>query len=73
VAEHSYLTLTPLREWTLTGAYGHYQNNLKTDVIYGTDPFFYPELLVPFKALSQSYTVASDLLLKKKPAWRVEG
>lgn len=68
----SYLTITPVPEWSLSAGYGYYQNNLKTDLMYGTDPSFYLEPLVPFKSLSQSYTVSSDLLLKKKLAWRLD-
>jgi hypothetical protein len=68
----SYLTITPVPEWALSAGYGYYQNNLNTDLMYGTDPSFYLEPLVPFKALSQSYTVSSNLLLKKKLAWRLD-
>ena len=68
----TYLTLTPVPEWSLSAGYGYYQNNLKTDLMYGSDPSFYPELLVPFKSLSQSYTVSSNVFLKKKLAWRVD-
>jgi hypothetical protein len=68
----SYLTITPVPEWSLSAGYGYYQNNLKTDLMYGTDPSFYLEPLVPFKSLSQSYTVSSNLLLKKKLAWRLD-
>lgn len=68
----SYLTLRPLTDWALGVGYSYYQNNLRTDLIYGTDPF-YQESLVPFKALSQSYTVSSTYIFKKKLAWQIDG
>jgi hypothetical protein len=67
----SYLTLKPVPDWSLGWGYAYYQNNLRTDLMYGTDPF-YAESLVPFKAISQSYSFSSTYLLKKKLAWNVE-
>ncbi|MBI3670715.1 MAG: hypothetical protein HY237_13155, partial [Acidobacteria bacterium] len=70
----AYLTVKPLwqrADWTLSLGYGYYQNNLQTDLMYGVDPF-YPESFVPFKALSQSYSVSSAYLLKKKLAWNLD-
>jgi hypothetical protein len=67
----SYVTLTLVPDWTLGAGYGYYQNNLRTDLIYGTDPF-YQESLVPFKAISQSYSVSSTYLAKKRLALRVD-
>jgi hypothetical protein len=68
----SYLTITPVQEWSFSAGYGYYQNNLKTDLMYGTSPSFYLEPLVPFTSLSQTYSVSSNLLLKKKLAWRLD-
>jgi hypothetical protein len=68
----SYITLRPVADWSLAVGYAYYQNNLRTDLIYGTDPF-YQESLVPFKSLSQSYTVSSTYIFKKKLAWQVDG
>jgi hypothetical protein len=65
----SYLTLKPVPDWTLSLGYGYYQNNLRTDLMYGVDPAFYGESLVPFKSLSQSVSVSSNILVKKKLAW----
>ncbi len=67
----SYVTLKPVSDWSLGVGYSYYQNNLRTDLIYGTDPF-YQESLVPFKALSQSYVVSSTYIFKKKLAWQVD-
>jgi len=68
----SYVTLKPVSDWSLGVGYAYFQNNLRTDLIYGTDPF-YQESLVPFKALSQSYTVSSTYVFKKRLAWQVDG
>lgn len=72
VLNTSYVTLRPISDWSLGAGYSYYQNNLRTDLIYGTDPF-YQESLVPFKALTQSYTVSSTYIFKKKLAWEVDG
>jgi len=72
ILDTSYLTLKPLTDWSLGAGYSYYQNNLRTDLIYGTDPF-YQESLVPYKALSQSYTVSSTYVFKKALAWEVDG
>ena len=47
------VTLRPVNDWSLGLGYGYYQNNLRSDLMYGTDPF-YAESLVPFKAINQS-------------------
>jgi hypothetical protein len=67
----SYVTLRPVQDWSLGVGYSYYQSNLKTDLMFGTDPF-YLDPLVPFKSISQSYSVSSTYLLKKKLAWNVE-
>jgi hypothetical protein len=72
VLNTSYVTLKPVTDWSLGAGYSYYQNNLRTDLIYGTDPF-YQESLVPFKALTQSYSVSSTYVFKKKLAWEVDG
>jgi hypothetical protein len=70
----SYLTLTPWNEWSLSLGYAYYQNNMATDVIYGTDTAvaFYAESLLPYKALSQSYSVGSTYNFKKRLFWRLD-
>jgi hypothetical protein len=70
----SYLTLTPWNEWSLSLGYAYYQNNMATDVTYGTDyaVAFYAESLVPYKALSQSYSISSTYNFKKRLYWRLD-
>jgi hypothetical protein len=70
----SYLTLTPWNEWSLTLGYAYFQNNMATDVTYGTDAAvaFYAESMVPYKALSQSYSVGSAYNFKKRLFWRLD-
>jgi hypothetical protein len=67
----SYVTLKPVQDWSLGVGYAYYQNNLKTDLMFGTDPF-YLDPFVPFKSISQSYSISSTYLMKKKLAWNVE-
>lgn len=67
----SYVTLKPVQEWSLGLGYAYYQNNLKSDLMFGTDPF-YLDPLVPFKSISRSYSISSTYLMKKKLAWNVE-
>jgi hypothetical protein len=61
----AYLTLTLVPEWTLATGYTYLQNNLETDLVYGTDPL-YQESLVPYKALSQGFTVTSSYAWRKR-------
>ena len=67
----SQITLRPVSEWSLGMGYAYYHNNLKSDMMFGTDPF-YSQSLVPFKAISQSYSVSSTYTAKKKLAFNVE-
>lgn len=67
----STFTLKPVSDWSVALGYAYYQNNLNSDLMYGTDPF-YPESLVPFKAISQNYSVSSTYLFRKRMAWNLE-
>jgi hypothetical protein len=67
----TYVTLKPVQEWNLGFGYAYYQNNLRTDLMFGTDPM-YLDPLVPFKAISRSYSISSTYLAKKRLAWTVE-
>jgi hypothetical protein len=70
----SYVTLTPWTEWALTLGYAYYQNNLATDVVYGTDTAvaYYAESLAPYKALSQSYSIGSTYNFRKRLYWQLD-
>ncbi len=67
----AYATLTPLPAWSLAVGYSYFQDNLKTDLTYGTDPL-YLEALVPFKALSQGFNVSSSYSWKDRLHLNVE-
>ncbi len=67
----AYVTVNPVHDWNLGIGYTYFQDNLKTDLIYGTDPF-YQEGLVPFKALSQGYAISSSYLWKDKLGLNVD-
>jgi hypothetical protein len=66
----AYLTLKPVQAWSVGLGYGYYQNSLNSDLVYGTDPI-YQEGLVPFRALSQSYSLFSTYLIKKRAAFEL--
>jgi hypothetical protein len=61
----AYATLTPVPAWSLAVGYSYFQDNLKTDLTYGTDPL-YLEALVPYKALSQGVNLSSSYAWKEK-------
>lgn len=67
----SQVTFQPVSEWAVGVGYAYYHNDLKTDMMFGTDPF-YSQSLVPFKAISQSYSLSSTYTAKKKLAFNVE-
>lgn len=64
----SYVTLRPMPQWNLALAYTYMQDNLQTDMIFATDPVVavYAQSLVPYKQLSQTYSVRSTYEVKKR-------
>lgn len=64
----SYLTLQPISQWNVTLAYTYMQDTLQTDMIFSTDPVVavYKQSLVPYKQISQGYSVRSTYEVKKR-------
>jgi hypothetical protein len=64
----AYVTLRPLPQWNVTIAYTYMQDNLQTDMIFATDPVvaLYAQSLVPYKQLSQTYSVRATYEVKKR-------
>lgn len=65
------VTLKPMPEWLLSLAYAYLRNDLKSDIIFGVDPF-YRQNQVPFYAATNSIVATSNLNLTKKLRWDVE-
>jgi DmsE family decaheme c-type cytochrome len=66
----STLTLTPMSGWSLAMVYAYLKQDLKTDLVFGTDPFYY-EKLVPFDATTQAVMASSSLDLLKQLRWDI--
>jgi hypothetical protein len=64
----SYVNLRPLPQWNLALAYTYMQDNLKTDMIFAADPVVavYKQPLVPYKQLSQWFSVRSTYQVKRR-------
>jgi hypothetical protein len=64
----SYVNLRPIPQWSVALAYTYMQDNLKTDMIFAADPVVavYKQPLVPYKQLSQGYSIRSTYEVKKR-------
>jgi hypothetical protein len=67
----TYLQLKPMADWSLTLGWAFSQNDLKTDLVYGTDPPS-AESMVPFTAINRSYLVTSSWDITKRVNWDVD-
>jgi len=63
-----FVTIKPVPEWSIGGGYTYLQDNLRTDMQFGNDPVVavYTQPLVPYKQLSQTYSIHSTYELKKR-------
>ena len=63
-----FVTIKPVPEWSIGGGYTYLQDNLRTDMQFGNDlaVVVYTQPLVPYKQLSQTYSVHSTYELKKR-------
>jgi len=64
----TFLTIKPVPQWSIGGAYTYLQDNLRTDMQFGNDPAaaVYTQTLVPYKQLSQTFSINSTYELKKR-------
>jgi len=65
------LTLKPISEWSVTVGYSYLRNDLKSELIFGVDPF-YSQNLVPFYAATHGIVASSKLNLIKQLRWDVD-
>lgn len=67
-ADTTFLTIKPVPQWSAGGAYTYLQDNLRTDMQFGNDSAVavYTQPLVPYKQLSQTFSINSTYELKKR-------
>jgi hypothetical protein len=63
-----FATIKPVPQWSIGGGYTYLQDNLRTDMQFGNDPAaaVYTQSLVPYKQLSQTFSIHSTYELKKR-------
>jgi hypothetical protein len=63
-----FVTVKPVPEWSVGGGYTYLQDNLHTDITWANDPavVVYTQPLVPYKQLSQTFSLHSTYELKKR-------
>ena len=66
--DSSFVTIKPVPQWSVGGGYTYLQDNLRTDMTFENDPAVavYTQALVPYKQLSQTYSIHSTFELKKR-------
>jgi hypothetical protein len=66
--DSAFLTLKPVPEWSIGGGYTYLQDSLRTDITWESDAavVVYTQRLVPYKQLSQIYSIHSTYELKKR-------
>ena len=63
-----YVTIKPVPQWSVGGGYTYLQDNLRTDMQLANDSAvgLYTQPLVPYKQLSQTFSIHSTYELKKR-------
>jgi hypothetical protein len=63
----TFVNLRPVPAWTIGAGYTYLQDNLRTDMIFNTDPSVgvYTQSLVPYKQLSQTVSLQSTYEVKR--------
>jgi hypothetical protein len=63
-----FVTVKPVPQWSIGGAYTYLQDNLRTDMTFLNDSAVavYTQPLVPYKQLSQTFSINSTYELKKR-------
>jgi hypothetical protein len=72
-ADTTFLTIKPVPEWSIGGGYTYLQDNLRTDMTFLNDPAVavYTQPMVPYKQLSQTFSLHSSYELKKRAGFSV--
>jgi hypothetical protein len=63
-----FVTIKPVPQWSIGGGYTYLQDNLRTDITFLNDSAVavYTQPLVPYKQLSQTFSINSTYELKKR-------
>lgn len=66
--ETAFVTFRPIPKWSVGGGYTYLQDNLRTDMRFANDSGvgLFNQSLVPYKQLSQTYSVRSNYELKQR-------
>jgi hypothetical protein len=64
----SFVSVKPVSAWSIGAGYTYLQDNLRTDMQFASDPAtaVYAQTLVPYKELSQTYSVRTTYELKQR-------
>jgi len=66
--ESAFVTIRPVPQWSIGGGYTYLQDNLRTDMSFANDAGvgLFTESLVPYRQLSQTYSIRSMYDVKKR-------
>ncbi len=65
--ETSFVTIRPVPQWSISTGYTYLEDNLQTEMRFANDPAVgLYQALVPYKQLSQTYSVRSSYEIKKR-------
>jgi hypothetical protein len=70
----SFLTLKPVPQWSIGGGYTYLQDSLRTEMQFANDSAVavYAQSLVPYKELTQSYSVNTTYEAKQRLRFRAD-
>lgn len=71
--DSTFVTITPVPQWNIGAGYTYLQDNLRTDMRFMNDPAvgLYTESLVPYKQLSQTFSVRTSYEIKQRLNFQV--
>ena len=72
--DSTFVTLHPVPRWSMTGGYTYMQDNLRTDMRLMNDSAvgLFTQPLVPYKQMSQSFSVSTNYELKSRMSLGVD-
>jgi len=63
----AFVTIKPIPQWSIVGAYTYLQDNLRTDMTFENDPAVAVyTALTPYKELDQTFSIRSTIEVKKR-------
>jgi|SRR5579872_564364 len=72
--DSTFVTIKPVPQWNVGAGYTYLQDNLRTDMRFMNDSAIglYTETLVPYKQLSQSFSVRTSYEIKQRFGFQVD-